>query len=88
MLLLIAQLLRKLMARERARRVARWWIAELDQLADDWEGSELLWGYIALWTEADPVNHREFLILFREYRRWKDATSSSDGELPDAPAGC
>jgi len=82
MLRWLTRICHRLTARVRARQTARRWIAELHQMEDDWEGSDLLWECIGLWTEEDPVNHQEFLTLFREYRQWKDRMAPSD-----APAG-
>jgi hypothetical protein len=70
--------------RLRARRVARWWIQELDSLGDDGDAADALWKSIELWLNAHPVNCQEFLKLFRASRDVQEASSAEPFIWPAA----
>jgi hypothetical protein len=73
--------------RLRARRVARWWIQELDSLGDDWDAADALWKFIELWLNAHPVNCQEFLKLFRASRDVQETSSVEPFLWPQLRSG-
>ncbi len=72
MTLLVAKLFKffcplRVLDRLEARRQARWWIAEIEAVGDDWQLADRLWQYIETWMNAKPTHCAEFLRLFRKH---------------------